>query len=108
MATAILVTGPLAEVLKQLEKGEFIAENSARAFPDLDHGLEWVENKIFNTTEEEQEQKIALRKMFLQLLPEETHLDDLFKFLEKKVVKTGDYLMHQADAPNNIYRTYAR
>jgi CRP-like cAMP-binding protein len=41
--------------------------------------------------------------MFHQLLPDETHLNDLFKFLEKKVVKTGDYLMRQKDAPDDIY-----
>ena len=102
---SILVTSPSAEILNQLEKGAFISEaaDTAKAFPDLDHGLEWVENKILNTTGIPQEQTLSLRDLFHQLLPEETHLNDLFKFLEKKVVKTGDYLMHQEDAPDNIY-----
>ena len=102
---SILVTSPSVEILNQLKKGAFISEaaDTAKAFPDLDHGLEWVENKILNTTGIPQEQTLSLRDLFHQLLPEETHLNDLFKFLEKKVVKTGDYLMHQEDAPDNIY-----
>ncbi|HUE97983.1 MAG TPA: cyclic nucleotide-binding domain-containing protein, partial [Anaerolineales bacterium] len=103
--TTILVTGPSAEILKQLEKGDFVSKDfdTATAFPDLDHGLEWVENKILNTVSEQQEQNISLKDMFHQLLPDETHLNDLFRFLEKKVVKTGDYLMRQEDAPDHIY-----
>jgi sulfate permease, SulP family len=102
---SILVTGPSAEILNQLEKGGFILKDSetAQAFPDLDHGLEWVENKILNTASIAPEQTISLKELFHQLLPEETHLNDLFKFLEKKIVKTGDYLMRQEDAPDNIY-----
>jgi SulP family sulfate permease len=101
----ILVTGPSAELLNQLEKGEFVSkdEDAATAFADLDHGLEWVENKILNTANLPQESNIALKDMFHQLLPDETHLEDLFNFLEKKEVKTGDYLMRQADSPDNIY-----
>ncbi len=102
---SILVTGPSAEILNQLEKGGFVAgePGAAAAFPDLDHGLEWVENKLLNTSNEEREQTIPLKDMFHQLLPNDAHLNDLFKFLEKRVVKTGDYLMHQEDAPDNIY-----
>jgi len=99
----ILVTGPSAEILNQLEKGEFISENSATSYPDLDHGLEWMENQILNTGDEQYEQNIDLKDMFQQLLPNKTHLNDLFNFLEKREVKTGDYLMRQGDAPDNIY-----
>ena len=101
----ILVTGPSAEILKQLEKGGFVSKdsNTATAFPDLDHGLEWVENKILNTTSEQQEQNISLKDIFHQLLPDETHLNDLFGFLEKIVMNTGDYLMRQEDDPDHIY-----
>lgn len=102
---AILVTGPSAEILNQLEKGEFVSKESgaAKSFPDLDHGLEWIENKILNTANETMEQTIPLKDMFHQLLPNDTHLNDLFEFLEKKEVKIGDYLMRQFDAPDNIY-----
>jgi SulP family sulfate permease len=41
--------------------------------------------------------------MFHQLLPNKDHLVDLFNFLEKRKVQAGDYLMHQADSPDNIY-----
>ena len=112
----ILVTGPSAEILKQLEKGEFVSKDSdmvipakhpardtATAFSDLDHGLEWVENKILNVASDQQEQTLTLKEMFHELSPDETHLNDLFKFLEKKEVKRGDYLMRQSDAPDNIY-----
>jgi SulP family sulfate permease len=99
-----LVTGPSAEVLNQLEKGvRFEDSGAATAFPDLDHGLEWVENQVLRVVNEQQERNLSLKDMFHQLLPDETHLKDLFKFLEKKEVQTGDYLMHQADSPDNVY-----
>jgi len=110
----ILVTGPSAEILKQLEKGEFVLKDydevitapgrgTATAFPDLDHGLEWVENNILNVASKQQEQILTLKEMFHELSPDETHLNELFKFLERKDIKTGDYLMHQEDSPDNIY-----
>jgi SulP family sulfate permease len=102
----ILVAGPSGEIKNQLEQGNFVSEDSdgARAFPDLDHGLEWVENKILATVRGEQmEQPLGLKEIFQELLPNETYLDDLFKFLERKEIQTGDYLMHQEDLPDNIY-----
>jgi SulP family sulfate permease len=41
--------------------------------------------------------------MFRQLVPDQAQLGRLFEFLEKRVVAAGDYLMHQQDAPDNIY-----
>ena len=41
--------------------------------------------------------------MFNELVPNATHLNDLFEFLEKKEIKTGEYLMRQSDAPDNFY-----
>lgn len=97
----ILVTGPSSEVFKQLVKGDFVSD--ASTYPDLDHGLEWVENRLLITAGEEREQNLSLKEMFKQLLPDETHLDALFKFLEKREVSRGDYLMRQAESPDNIY-----
>ena len=101
----ILVTDPSAEILKQLEKGGFVSKDSdtATAFPDLDHGLEWVENKLLSTASEQEQPHLSLKDIFHQLLPDETHLNDLFEFLEKKVVNTGDYLIRQEDEPDHIY-----
>ena len=98
---AILVTGASAEVLKQLVKGMFVSSDSI--YPDLDHGLEWVENQLLKTASEQQEQTVSLQDLFHQLLPHKTNLIDLFKFLEKRKIQAGDYLMHQADSPDNIY-----
>lgn len=101
----ILVTAASAEVLKQFKKGGFISEaaDKAIAFPDLDHGLEWVENRLLSDAGQQQEAVLTLKEMFNQLLPNAPQLEGLFKFLEKKVVPAGAYLMHQQDAPDNIY-----
>jgi SulP family sulfate permease len=101
----ILVTGPSTEILNQLRKGGFVADSSdgATAYPDLDHGLERVENQILQIANEQQEQKLTLKEMFNELLPDAIQLKELFKFLEKKEIKTGDYLMHQGESPDNIY-----
>jgi SulP family sulfate permease len=102
----ILVAGSSAEIKNQLEQGKFVSMDSdgARAFPDLDHGLEWVENNILAAVSGENlEQPLGLKEIFNELLPNEAYLNVLFKFLERKEIKTGDYLMHQEDAPDNIY-----
>ena len=102
----ILVTGSSAEIQNQLEQGKFTSKDTdaARAFPDLDHGMEWVENQILAAVSVEQiEQPLTLKEVFIELLPDETYVDDLFKFLERKEINTGDYLMHQEDPPDNIY-----
>ncbi|MCX6081919.1 MAG: SulP family inorganic anion transporter [Chloroflexi bacterium] len=98
---SILVTGPSAEVLKQMVKGDFLSSDSI--YPDLDHGLEWVENGLLKDGNQFNEQTIPLKEMFQQLLPSETRLDELFVYLEKREVRAGEYLMHQADLPDNIY-----
>lgn len=100
---AILVTGPSNEILNQLREGLFVADDAAAAYPDLDHGLEWVENRILTDAQQTTDQSLTLKEIFQQLLPNAAHLDDLFKYLEKKNVNTGDYLMRQTDTPDNIY-----
>jgi len=37
------------------------------------------------------------------VLPNETRLNELFNYLEKREVQTGDHLIHQTDAPDNLY-----
>jgi SulP family sulfate permease len=98
-----LVTGPSAEILKQLEQGEFVSNQAAAAYPDLDHGLEWVENKLLTAARDGPEGALTLKQMFHELVPDEANLNGLFTFLERIEVSQGDYLMHQADAPGNIY-----
>jgi SulP family sulfate permease len=99
----ILVTGSSKEILNQLQKGSFIAEDGAVTYPDLDHGLEWVENQILKGALQTMEQPLTLKEMFQGLLPNDALLDELFNYLEKNKVKKGDYLMRQADSPDNIY-----
>ena len=99
----ILITGPSAEVLDQLEKGRFVSKDSDTAYSDLDHGLEWVENRILQERSERQEHTLSLKDLFYQLSDDETHLLELFDFLEKKELKTNDYLMRQEDEPDHVY-----
>ncbi|MBK7454634.1 MAG: cyclic nucleotide-binding domain-containing protein, partial [Anaerolineales bacterium] len=76
---------------------------AAKSFPDLDHGLEWIENKILNAANGTKEQTIPLKDMFHQLQPNDTHLNDLFDVLDEKEGKIGAYRVRQFDAPDNIY-----
>jgi len=101
----ILVTGTSREILNQLKGGGFVSEDpgAAAAYPDLDHGLEWVENSILGAMPLEKEQGLTLKEMFRQLLPDESPLNDLFNYLEKRAVMAGEYLMHQGDLPDHIY-----
>ena len=61
----ILVSAPSAEIKKQLQQGGFVAEDLAPAtvFSDLDHALEWLENKLLTAANQASEGTLSLKEM---------------------------------------------
>ena len=90
-----------------LEKGGLIDETdeSFIILPSLDHGLEWCENQIL-ATQGVTDLTGVIEKIERQLkhaIPDLQDIKRLTKYLEKKEVRQGEYLMHQGDQPDEMY-----
>ena len=94
-------------IRRQLERGGLVDETDGSfiILPSLDHGVEWCENKIL-----EQEGITDLtgfiERMEGQLkrtFPGLQAADRLMKYLERREVKQGEYLMRQGDPPTEMY-----
>jgi SulP family sulfate permease len=102
----LLVTGASAGIRRQLEKGGFLPEaaGGARAFADLDHGVEWCEDQLLaQAGMQPGETDPGLQAQFQALVPGAGSLDNLFRYLERHQVETGACLMCQGNAPDYIY-----
>ena len=94
-------------IIHLLERGGLIDEtdDSFIILPTLDHGLEWCENEIL-ATQGVTDLTGVIEKIERQLkraIPDLKDVKRLTKYLEKKEVKQGEYLMHQGDQPDEMY-----
>jgi sulfate permease, SulP family len=91
----------------QLERGGLVdeADDSFIILPSLDHGMEWCENKILaqegitDLTGFIERMEGQLKRTF----PGLQAVDRLMKYLERREVKQGEYLMRQGDPPTEMY-----
>lgn len=94
-------------IQRQLERGGLLdkTDDSFIILPSLDHGVEWCENKILaksgtsNLTGFIERLDGQLRRAF----PGLQAVDRLMKYLERKAVPEGEYLMREGDPPTEMY-----
>ena len=102
----VMVLAHLSGTIRsQMEKGGVreAAEGSVRFFRDLDHGLEWVENRILEGQGHLGPAAAAsLRQRLDRLFEGKVHLDGLMKYLEREAIAAGGYLMRQGEAPDGM------
>jgi sulfate permease, SulP family len=94
-------------IRKQLERGGLLdtQDESFMVYPTLDHAMEWCENKFLATqgiTDLTGVYNIG-RGLFKQTFPELQAADRLLKYLEHRLVKQGDYLIHKGDPPDEMF-----
>jgi sulfate permease, SulP family len=105
-AINLLVTGPSEQIRQQLNSKELAGmgmDAAVRIFPDVDHGMEWVENKLLNADGQSIPQQQTLRETFAQLTHNDALLDPLFQFLERRQVDAGDYLIRQSEPSDGVH-----
>jgi sulfate permease, SulP family len=104
-AVALLIAGPSAQIRTQLIRAGFEGPgpDDAGCFPDLDRGLEWVENQLLHGPLSRLAQQQSLRENMAQLGFDDAHLSALITFLEKRSVGAGDYLIRQGDTSDGVY-----
>jgi sulfate permease, SulP family len=92
---------------RQLRRGGLVDEtdDSFIILPTLDHGMEWCENKILmetgsgNLTGFIERMEGQLKRVF----PGLQQVERLMKYLEKKQLPLGEYLMRQGDPGTEMY-----
>jgi len=74
-----------------------------RVFRDLDHGIEWVENRILERTGQSgAAESASLRETLDRLFEGKVNLDSLMNYLEREEVPAGGYLVKQGDPPDGM------
>lgn len=96
-----------ADIINQLERGGHIdrTDDSFIIMPSLDEGVEWCENKILA------DEGMADLTGFIErvetqlkrLMPGMEGVERLMKYLERREVQVGEYLMKQNEASDEMY-----
>lgn len=78
-------------------------ETGIREFPDMDHGVEWCESMIVqHALHASSEHSPTLSGQLREAYPN-LDVDRLMQYLERVEVQAGSVLMHQGDAPDEMY-----
>jgi SulP family sulfate permease len=96
-----------ADIIHQLERGGLMdkADDSFVVMPSLDEGVEWCENRIL--AEEGMTNLTGfterVESQLSRLLPGIQGVDRLMKYLERREVQVGEYLMRQNEPSTEMY-----
>ena len=112
----LILTGLKPAVLGRFKAGRLLDESREmlRTFPDLDHGLEWIENEVLQVKlngPASSPETIDALKMILEegLLDEDAQLDcltlatQLAEISELKELSQDTHLIKQGDPPTGLY-----
>jgi len=101
----LVLTGLSGKAGEQFARRGFQAQPGVlQLISDLDHGIEWCENQILATSPVETESESSLKAQLVAILPEDDgRIDGLMRYLERKEVAAGDYLVHQGEDPDRLY-----
>lgn len=78
------------------------AQEAVHFFLDLDRGVEWCETGILQIHSRETHEK-SLGEQLAEILPQAEKAGVLVPYLERQEVEPGFYLIHQGDAPDDIF-----
>jgi sulfate permease, SulP family len=102
----LVLTSLPAHVHSQLKKAGFQTERdgSCKLFRDLDHGIEWCEERILTPDLAGQiEAPTSLVAQLEQIWPNPGSVQKLMPYLERQTLDRGAYLIRQGDNSNCLY-----
>jgi SulP family sulfate permease len=100
----LVMTQVKPEIVKQMDLGDFKADERVKFFPTLDHGMEWAENMLLNKYEAStQFFQMNIKSQLRGNFPKPDLIDKLLSHLEKMEVEENFYLMRRGDAPDCMY-----
>ena len=74
-----------------------------RCFADLDHGIEWCEERLLQEAGGAALASTALRDELQALLPDAARIDALLARTTRLELRAGGHLMHEGDEPDALY-----
>jgi sulfate permease, SulP family len=100
----LVLTQVNPSIVKQMDLGDFKADNFVKFFPTLDHGMEWSENMLLNKHEAStQFFQMSIKSQLRGSFRKPELIDRLLNYLEKMEVEENFYLMRRGDAPESMY-----
>ncbi|TDG12419.1 cyclic nucleotide-binding domain-containing protein [Seongchinamella unica] len=100
----LILTGLSAELEERLKSSWFEGETTSymQLLPDLDRGVEWIEERILKEAGMEEECESILTQLS-RVLPMESDLTVLLKYLEERQVNAGDVLAEQGKSSDELF-----
>src|SRR5262245_46197502 len=102
----LLLTQVPEEMQRHLERGFGRGERAEvpKFFPDLDHALEWWEERTLAEHDfNEQREQSSLRVQLAPFWPKADTLDAFLGRLDRRLVEEGQYLIRQGDSADQLY-----
>jgi sulfate permease, SulP family len=103
-ATVVLTTMS-TDARRRFERGSIseTSSKSLRIFPDLDHGVEWCEDRIVAELGHTAPVQKSLPGMLSELLPPGSDISRFSKHLDFRTIPRGEYLMRQGEEVQSLY-----
>jgi SulP family sulfate permease len=104
--TSIVLSGLSPEILTFLQASGFF--NSGESFihvsTDLDHGIEWCEDKLLESTGVlNRDPKKTLPEQLKSLGGDSALIPRIMHYLQKLEFPAGEYIINQGDSPGDMY-----
>jgi SulP family sulfate permease len=101
---ALLLTGLTAPMHVQFARAGFQEESdNLRYFADLDHGVQWCEERILAVAPAAGAVESGLAQQLEAFVGGRTGVEKLVSYLRRCEYAAGDYLVRQGDQPDEIY-----
>jgi SulP family sulfate permease len=103
---SIVLTGLSVKILTFLQKSGFfeIDEDSFHISTDLDHGVEWCEYKLLQSTGVlERDSRKSFHDQLKILVGDSELIFRIINYLEKQELAAGEYVINQGDSPGDLY-----
>jgi SulP family sulfate permease len=102
--SSIVLSGLSTEIKTFLQKSGFIDEGSFQISADLDHGIELCEDKLLESTGVlERDTKKTFQEQLKSLVGGIELIPRIMRYLEKKELPAGEYIIYQGDSPGDVY-----
>jgi SulP family sulfate permease len=95
----LVLAGVDARLARSMDQHDLLA--GLRRFADVDHGIEWCEERLLEDLHEPGER--TLRADLLAQLPEPARIDALLSRTTRRVLRAGDVLLREGDAAQALY-----
>lgn len=88
----------------QFGQGDLVpAPGALEYFDDLDHALEWCENRILAEHATPQLPLVSLQEQWARIVPATADTQKLLDYMERREVARGEILIRQGDAADALY-----